>query len=287
MISADLINGIGRLPGVSTLLRWYARRYRDGSVVSIARGFAAGMKWRRHHRYVSGYWIGIYELPLQRAIARELESGNVFYDVGANAGFFSVLAASRVGPTGRVFSFEPMPENIESIREQVFVNGLDRCEVITKAVSDRSGSVSLILTDSNSTAHISEVGSPANEPGWKELVVETVSLDEFVAEHPGPDFIKIDVEGAETEVLAGASGLLGSAQPPRLLIELHGRQKALAVESILRSFGYSLTDLSGHLLPQGAANERHILAYPNIANCERGSEIRNPRFTIRESRTSQ
>src|SRR5882672_9992409 len=101
MITADLINGLGQLPGAGTLLRWWARRYREGSVVSIARGSAAGMKWRRHHRYVNGYWIGIYELPLQRAIARELESGNVFYDVGANAGFFSVLGATRVGQTGR------------------------------------------------------------------------------------------------------------------------------------------------------------------------------------------
>ena len=275
MTSADLINGLGQLPGAGTLLRWWAGRYREGSVVSIPRGCAAGMKWRRHHRYVNGYWIGIYELPLQRAIARELESGNVFYDVGANAGFFTVLGAKRVGPAGRVFCFEPMPENIESIRDQVSVNEFDQCEVVTKAVSDRSGSVPLILTDSNSTAHISGIASSATESGQRELVVETVSLDEFVLDNPSPDFIKIDVEGAKTEVLAGASGLLGSAHPPRLLIELHGREKALRVESILSSFGYSLTDLSGNALPHGAADEHHILAYP-----KGDVEIRNSQFTI-------
>src|SRR4030095_2325560 len=111
MTSADVIHGLGQIPLVRGLLRWYARQYEEGSTVRIARGYAAGMNWRRHHRYVNGYWTGLYEMDLQRAIARELAAGNVFYDVGANAGFFTVLAAKVVGSTGRVFSFEPVESN--------------------------------------------------------------------------------------------------------------------------------------------------------------------------------
>jgi FkbM family methyltransferase len=249
------------------MLRWYARRYEEGSVVRIARGHAAGMKWRRHHRYVNGYWTGIYELDLQRVLVRELRTGNVFYDVGANAGFFTVLAAKLVGTTGHVFSFEPMPENAESIQEQIDVNSLRQCKLIVEAVSDRSGTASFMQAEHNALGHLS---SPGGEPNALNtaLSVRTVTLDEFAVSNPFPDLIKIDVEGAETEVLAGARSLLSSPRAPKLIVELHGEEKARSVEALLFSFGYCLNHLAGTPLLGGAGRQRHIVGYPPLARPE-------------------
>jgi len=82
-IEARLIDRAGRVPWLSSALRWLARRYREGSIVLIRSGYAAGFKWRRYHELVSGYWLGQYELAVQEALARELNSGDVFYDIGA------------------------------------------------------------------------------------------------------------------------------------------------------------------------------------------------------------
>jgi FkbM family methyltransferase len=257
--SANIITALGQVPVVGAVLRWYARRYEEGSIVRIARGYASGMKWKRYHRYVNGYWTGIYEIDLQKALARELKKGDVFYDLGANAGFFSLLAAKLVGPEGRVFAFEPLPENIESVNEQIFINSLDYCELIPKAVSDRSGVIRFAAASHSSMGRIDGGDDKAVK---QTLMVETVSLDEFVRDHPRPDFIKIDVEGAEADVLIGAETLLRSKDAPSLLIELHGRDKARKIEAILDSCGYLLADVFGNAFKDGASEQHHIIAYP-------------------------
>jgi FkbM family methyltransferase len=256
---------VGSLPLIGGLLRWYARRYEDGSVVRIARGYAAGLQWKRYHRYVSGYWLGIYEMHIQQTLSRELKEGDTFYDIGANAGFFSVLAGHLVGAQGCVVAFEPLPENIESIQEQFSLNTLSQCVLIPKAVGSSVGTASLILAHNNSMGKIASAEKP--ESG-KDLKVEITTLDEFIKSHPVPDLVKIDVEGFETEVLAGAGELLNSAGAPKLLIELHGAEKARQVGAILSASGYTLTDLSGKPLVNEASGYPHIMAYPPNAQPE-------------------
>lgn len=258
-LSASLITSLGRIPMFGNFLRWHARRYEEGSVIRIARGYAAGMNWKRSHRYVSGYWVGIYEMGLQQILARELKSGDTFYDIGANAGFFSLLAGRLVGPSGHVFAFEPLPENLASIRDQFSINSLSQCQLIPKAVSNLSGIASLIQAPNNSMGRIADAGKIDSE---NLLTVDTITLDEFVQGNPAPDFIKLDVEGFETEVLAGAGKLLSSVAAPRFLIELHGDDKARQVGALLTACGYRLTDLSGTRLLNGAVGQTHILAYP-------------------------
>jgi len=87
-IKAKIISGAGKIPGGDKFLRAIARRYKEGSVVRIGAGEAKGLLWQRSHRYVNGYWLGIYELELQACIANELKAGDIFFDIGANAGFF-------------------------------------------------------------------------------------------------------------------------------------------------------------------------------------------------------
>lgn len=106
---------------------------------------------------MNGYWIGQYELPIQNAIARELSEGDTFFDIGANAGFFSLVAAKRVGHRGKVFSFEPLPDNAECIREQFELNNLGYCQVIQEAMSLDIGTAMFFYDKPGTpTAHLGE-----------------------------------------------------------------------------------------------------------------------------------
>ena len=154
MDKAKLISVCGSIPFLGPSLRKMARRYPEGSIVNIENGHLAGYRWQRSQRYVSGYWLGHYELPIQECLVRELKPGDVFYDIGANAGFFTLLGSKCVGPTGQVFAFDPLPENVHSIRSQVKLNGLENCSVVEAAVSDQQGIVKFSSGRDTSTAHL-------------------------------------------------------------------------------------------------------------------------------------
>lgn len=255
-LRASLINHVGRVPVLGGWLRGLARRFPEGSVVTIQSGFAAGMKWKRHRRYVNGYWIGNYEYDIQRAIAGMLGPGDVFYDVGANAGFFSLLAAKRVGAAGRVFCFEPLAENIESVREQIAINDLRQVELVPMAVGGSEGTAEFSFAPSaNSVAHL----GAARVEGERSTTVTVTTLDVFTATRPAPSLVKIDVEGAETDVLKGAEATV--ARGTKFLIELHGHDKGEQVVAALRAAGYTFQRLDGSAAER-PEHEPHIIALP-------------------------
>lgn len=262
---ARLISACGKVPVVGPSLRRIARRYPEGSVVTIRNGALVGCRWKRGHRYVNGYWLGIYELPIQECLARELEPGNVFYDIGANAGFFTLLGARRVGLTGRVFSFEPLPENVQSVRSQLELNNVANCTLVEAAVIDRMGRVEFSEGRDTSTAHVQETTGDSVERSV--ISVSSVTLNDFTRDVPLPDFIKMDIEGAELLALKGATDLLGSDTPPKMLIEFHGEQLRREGCSLLRDFGYEFRSVRGDVL-DATTSSRHLLCCPQPRNVE-------------------
>lgn len=257
MNKAQLISFLGRLPFVGSSLRWYARRYPEGSVVTIKNGVLAGYKWKRSHKYVNGYWLGIYELPIQVCLARELKPGDVFYDIGGNAGFFSLIGARCVGDSGHIFTFEPLPENIKETRSQFELNKTSNCTLVEVAVSDCVGEIEFCEGDTTSEAHIKR---HENEQG-NVNVVKTITIDEFARNERPPDFIKMDIEGSEIMALRGAEEILQSKRQPKLLIEFHGKDLAEQGQSILGEFGYRFLTLDGRQVDPGPL-PRHVLAVP-------------------------
>jgi FkbM family methyltransferase len=248
------------MPVVGSTLRKLARRYPEGSVVEVRTGLAAGLKWKRHHRYVNGYWIGHFELAIQNALKRELKAGDTFYDAGANAGFFTLVAARLVGPAGRCVAFDPAPVNCQSIQEQVELNGFaPYCTAVQKAVGGAVG---------RATFSFGWAGSPMGhlggaEKGEHSLEVDVTTLDEAARAYGRPTFVKLDVEGAEGDVLAGAKGLLDSgAARPAWLIELHGPQCEADVKRRLADSGYRFFDLSGQGVSNGSTLPHHFIARP-------------------------
>lgn len=163
---------------------------------------------------------GIFE-PEETALWRELlRPGMVVVDVGANIGYYATLASRLVGPTGRVFAFEPEPKNYELLLKNLAENGCANVEASSVALSDRRGSATLFRDAHN-------LGNPsffeANVPQEGRIAgikVSTTSLDEALPPDARVDVIKVDVQGAEGLVFAGARRVLGAAGKRHILFEL-------------------------------------------------------------------
>jgi FkbM family methyltransferase len=255
---------VGRLPGLGRLLRWGVRRLGAGGVTTIRSGPAAGLRWTRHPAYVNGYWLGIYEPEIQDVLKRELRPGQVFYDVGAHAGFFSLVASRLVGPTGAVYAFEPIPANGAFAAEQVALNRLDHVSVIHSAVGGTCGTAVMSRSPLTTTARLIDAGVPHAPSADAGVSVPLITLDAFARDHRPPDFLKVDVEGAEGQVIAGAAELIRTRRPT-FLIELHDPGPTREVLDALTAAGYGFSDLHGRPLDDvslRAGRCEHVVARP-------------------------
>jgi FkbM family methyltransferase len=159
-----------------------------------------------------------------RAFHESVRAGAVVFDVGANLGAYTLLFAQWVGPAGRVFAFEPSPLD-------------DRVEVVPAAVCDRSGTATFHLHP-----HGGASGLYTSTDGAS-MAVETTSLDQFCADFRlTPDVLKIDVEGAELEVLRGARQTLASPNV-KAFVEFH--------PSIWVERGFTASDVARELHAMG------------------------------------
>jgi len=257
MITAQLLKTAGDIPLINQALRRVANFYPENSLVRIKSGHAAGLLWRRHHRYVNGYWLGHYEFAIQEALRRELKPGQRFFDVGANAGFFTVLAARLVGSSGRCVAFDPSPENAASVREQLEINQFDHCMVVQEAVGEEDGRANFCFAAAGSPiGHLGE-----QRGAEREVRVKTTSLDSACARFGEPDLVKMDIEGAEGIALRGAGKLLSQIRP-KWLIELHGSEQEDQVKCFLLAASYDFFDLAGNSVNPARLLPQHFVAVP-------------------------
>jgi FkbM family methyltransferase len=190
------------------------------------------------------------EPDVEDAMLAQLRPADVMWDVGANIGWFALLAARAVGPSGNVTAFEPSPSNAAQIKANASRNGL-RLTVVGAAVSDVIGWAQ--FDDRSSlTGRLSETG---------QSVVPTVTLDDWAARHEAPSLLKLDVEGAEIAALTGARRLLAESRPV-ILCECHGTQ--LEINEILCKAGYAVTAVEMPCMPiEDAPWWVHLLATPD------------------------
>jgi len=213
-----------------------------GREATIAPAGPAGSRFymRLHPIGDSSFIVGEYEPGCVRALREHLLEGSVCVDVGANVGYFSILMSRLVGKHGQTIAFEPMPENVELLRENIEVNGLENIVVVAAAAGDESGSVELLNAASDrATKTASVVGYHIEGPA-QTTVVRCVRLDDyFDASVPPPALIKIDVEGAELMVLKGARQTIAKSQPT-LIVEIHGWGSSGSQEvlDLLAEYGY-------------------------------------------------
>lgn len=175
-----------------------------------------------------------YEPEVCGLIDSFLGQGETFYDVGSNWGYFSLYAASRDGFRGKIVAYEPMPGSFSDLEKLVKAAGLEatiRC--VNAAVSERPGTCRMTVPDGvhSGLARISESG----------IEVQTVPLSDGL--DAGPDFVKIDAEGHEWQILTGARELIAGRRP-FLVFESwqHELQKAgfAKVYEFLRGLDYGV-----------------------------------------------
>jgi len=193
---------------------------------------------------------------LQKALSAHLQAGSVVYDVGAHIGVVSMFASELVGSTGAVFAFEADPENAKRIEDHVRRNSLGQIQVFSCAVWSSPGQLSFERASAQSSRNQGSVVATSGQAKPDVIVVQSISLDNFAHEHLPPTLIKIDVEGAEAEVLRGCEQIFSRSHPV-LICEVHHREAEEQVCPWLSQRGYSLEWLAGT-----AEYPRQLLAMP-------------------------
>jgi FkbM family methyltransferase len=172
------------------------------------------------HIQRNNVYRGTYEPHDSRLVQRYLSAGHTFVDIGANFGYYSLMAASAVGNSGRVFGFEPNPELCDHLRGTIEKNEIVNITVERAGVSDEAGWADLFLPikRGNNTATM-----VPNE-GGRPLRVPVVTLDEYLDRFriARVDFLKIDVEGFEPRVIRGARGAIRARRIKAVFCEFCG-----------------------------------------------------------------
>jgi FkbM family methyltransferase len=204
-------------------------------------------------RWETEVWEGTHEMEVQQLFAQHVRAGTTFYDIGGGSGFYSMVAA-RLG--AQVIVFEASAENGASISRHLERNGLERqVRLIHSAVFSHTGVVSL-QGSARETGH-GNYRVQAVDPESTQLPrVSCTTLDDFVKENPKPDFVKIDVEGAESEVLKGAETLFCTARP-LLVCEIHDEANASFATRWLEEKNYM-----SRWLEDDSRFPRHLYASP-------------------------
>ncbi len=247
------LRGIGKLPMVGPVLTWAASRAvpRDSRVwMQVKSGPAEGIWLRLNPRTATETMNGTGERRELEIVRQHLLPGMTFYDVGANIGIFSMMAARIVGPGGQVVSFEADPEIADRLREHARRNSFSWVNVEQKAAWRESGTVMFERVDA-SISPDRGVGHVVDSKNDRVVTLDAVALDDCSLEYRPPDFIKCDVEGAEGEVFEGARRLLATHRPG-VLCEIHNEHSRQLVLNEFSRFDYVCEN----------CNEDHILALP-------------------------
>jgi len=196
------------------------------------------------------YTTGVWEPNVSSFIYDQLNDGNVFLDVGANIGYFSLLSAKRVGSSGQVIAFEPIGTLATQLERSVEKNSLTNIKLIRSACGEREASMKIGKYKHN-------IGkSSLIDAGMEQLETETVSvltIDSVLENTHRLDLIKIDVEGFEPEVLMGARKTLSRLRPviilefgpKRMLSKVGGADSTTAMFELLKSLNYKIRSIKG------------------------------------------
>lgn len=258
MLSSRLA-GISPASLLGALLRLPLRAIPKSTVVRVRSGINNGLRWVVGSG-VHGCWLGHYEIEKQAAVRRLVRPGMKVFDVGANAGFYTLAFSRLVGEGGHVWAFEPLEENLRHLRQHVALNGLANVTVVQAAVSERAGVARFASAESNSMGRLAEAGDSR---------VQTVSLDEFCVQAGivSPDLIKFDIEGGESQALKGAGRVIARGKAT-MLLALHGREQEMNCLQLLRAGRYVLQYLDGKpALDEPLSSDEIVAIPPGTASC--------------------
>jgi FkbM family methyltransferase len=241
------------------LRAWAARQARpwfDGFTYTARSGPARGLR----RRGGLGFLPGRPPTAEERWLLGRDWRGQAVFDIGAWEGVLALFFARAVGPEGAVVAFEPHPRHFRRLAENLALNGFAHARALPLALGAYDGAAPFASDAVAGRSRLVTAGAGATVP--------VARLDTLMAAErlPPPDFIKIDVEGAELDVLLGAGATL-AARRPRLLIEVHPEAPAADLLRYLDGLGYRLWQVEaaqplqpGASTPAGAS--WHLAAEP-------------------------
>ena len=187
---------------------------------------------------------GLWEAFETQLVMRYVQPGDRVLDVGANLGYFTLVAAARAGAAGHVYAFEPEPRNYRLLEANVALNGFQqRVTCCEAALSDHDGHAELYLSEDNLGDHQLQPDAPGRDAVSVRLLQ---GADWFGGREQGLDFVKVDTQGAEHAVIRGLLQLLAaSGERLRLLLEL----TPLSLRSAGSSGAALIDTLAGLALP--------------------------------------
>jgi len=203
-----------------------------------------------------GWWIdrndtvsnmisqGKFEKAEWHFVNRFLKKGMAVVDIGAHHGFYTILCSKKVGSTGRVVAFEPSPGEQRKLSFNLKLNHCKNVKIEPYALGGQSGKATLFVIKGRDTA-FNSLRPPAVSIPTQEVDVSTIRLDDYLRSLclDKVDFIKIDAEGAELEILQGARNLLMKESSPVMMIEVSDERT--------RPWGYSSAAIYDFLARQG------------------------------------
>jgi FkbM family methyltransferase len=263
-VSANLVpwslrTKIHNVPLIAPLQRWCLNRALGGKsfVHQINAGPARGLKMEVTFPQDKPMWAGTYEIEFAEELSKNARPGVVCFDIGGYRGYMAGVLA--LAGASRVFTFEPMPANAAAIKQLIALNSNLPIELVEFAAGDRDAQIGFYVMPDASMGKLATSAYQRDVTGGREIVVQVRRIDSVVFDTklPPPDLIKIDVEGAEVEVLKGASRTLGQFHP-RIFIEAHSEELARACLAHLAALGYTVDQLEHSTLPPNET--RHLIA---------------------------
>jgi FkbM family methyltransferase len=194
--------GLGGQPWVRTLYRWFT------SIISwIPMPMAHPHGVNIHQNLCMVLHGPDYNQPFEEVttelIQKEVLPGQTVFDIGAHVGYYTCLLAKQVGPTGRVFAFEPGKHNLRMLRKNVRANNLTNVTIVPAAVSDTEGSAQFFEHGAQSSIGHKQLSTLTSTGD-----VRTITLDTFLPDVAQVDFIKMDIEGSEGKAIRGMKRFL-------------------------------------------------------------------------------
>jgi FkbM family methyltransferase len=187
-----------------------------------------------------------------------LRPGDVVVDGGANIGFLSLLAWQCVGPSGKVYAFEPQPGALELLAENIRLNQADNITVVSKALWHETGTSKLY--EFGETDHdLPSLGKRSDKQISREIIVETVRMDDVI--HQPVRLYKLDIEGAEWSAMRGSQQILFSNPPPHVIIELNPQT--------CEPFGHAATEVVDWVLEHARHERMHLIRRRNCRRINR------------------
>ena len=252
---------IHRVPGLAGFQRWLIARFGSGRafIHRIQGGPASTLRFEVTLPADKAIWTGTFELEFARVLQSTVKAGDVCYDIGGYRGYMSGVMA--LAGAAKVLVFEPLVANQRALRKFCELNPGLPLEVLPLAVGDADGTARFKLMPDHSMGKLSTSSFQWGAAALEEQEVEVRRLDSLVAggRIPPPNLLKIDVEGAEYQVLKGAAELLRKYRP-RLCLEAHSAELEIKCRQNLEALGYSVKNLEPNI--RGEEQPRHLLCLP-------------------------